>query len=91
MTSFSAYMGSPVVTTEKLVGYSEAYAAFEGMTKLLSSGVLEKENDFGRKLAGGLQVKQCIAKYPGTYEATGLKNVKCIEDDNIPLVNYCYI
>ena len=85
MSVFISHCGSPVVLVEKLLSGTETSTALKGMIKLLSSGVLDKTNDFGRKSDGGLEVKQ-FAKYPGVYEATGLENMKSLKNSDIPLV-----
>lgn len=75
MTVYVAIMGSPVVLLEKLVAGTEISSAFKGMAKMLSTGVLGKSSDFGRKSDGGLEIKQLL-KHPGVYGAAGLENVK---------------
>lgn len=90
MTAFISHVGSPVVLVEKLVSGTEVSTALKGMMKLLSSGVLDESNDFGRKSNSGLEVKQFVT-HPGVYEATGLENIKSLDKANIPLVNiYSY-
>lgn len=87
MSAVVPYVGSPVVLVERLLGGTETSAAFEGMVKLLSSGVLEKSNEFGRKSGGGLEIKQSM-KHPGVFKATGLENVKKADAS---LVNICFV
>ena len=89
MSVFISHVGSPVVLVEKLLSGTETSTALKGMMKLLSSGVLDETNDFGRKSDGGLEVKQ-FAKYPGVYEATGLENIKSLKNSDIPLVSTCF-
>ena len=75
-------MGAPTIIIEKLISGTETLGALEGIKKLLASGVCEKANDFGRKSAGGLEVKQS-SKYPGVYEAFGLDKISLPQaDDN---------
>ena len=86
MTAFISHVGSPVVLVEKLVSGTEVSTALRGMMKLLSSGVLDESNDFGRKSNSGLEVKQSVT-HPGVYEVNGLENMKSLDKANIPLVN----
>lgn len=60
MSVFVSHVGSLVVLVEKLLSGTETSMALEGMMKLLSSGVLDKNNDFGRRSDGGLEVKQFV-------------------------------
>ena len=76
-------MGAPTIIIEKLISGREIVNALEGIKKLLVSGVCEKANDFGRKSAGGLEVKQS-SKYPGVYEAFGLDKISLPQDDSKP-------
>lgn len=76
-----AIMGAPTIVIEKLFAGTETLNSMEGTKKLLISGVCEKENDFGRKSAGGLEVKQS-SKYPGVYEAFGLDKISLPQDDS---------
>ena len=81
-------MGAPTIIIEKLFAGTETLDAMEGTKKLLVSGVCEKTNDFGRKSAGGLEVKQS-SKYPGVYEAAGLDKISLPQDDSkLPPVSY---
>ena len=84
MSAFICHVGSPVVLVEKLLSGTETSTALQGMMKLLSSGVLDEVNDFGRKSDGGLKVEQSV-NYPGVYIATGLED-KSLENVDIPLV-----
>ena len=74
-------MGAPTIDIEKLFAETEILNAMQGIKKLLVSGVCEKANDFGRKSAGGLEVKQS-SKYPGVYEAVGLDKISLPQDDS---------
>lgn len=82
-----AMMGAPIILVEKLIAGTETLASLEAVKKLLVSGVCEEANDFGRKSAGGLEVKQS-SNYPGVYEATGLDRIILPEDNDLPLVWY---
>jgi len=74
-------MGAPTIDLEKLLSGTETFDALEGVKKLLVSGVCGKANDFGRKSAGGLEVKES-SKYPGVYEAFGLDKINLPQDDS---------
>jgi len=69
-----AFMGAPNILIEKGVSGTETLKALEATKKLLASGVCEEANDYGKKSAGVVEVKQST-KYSGIYEATGLEKV----------------
>ena len=84
-----AFMGAPTIIVEKLISGTETFSALEGTKKLLVSGVCEKANDFGKKSACGLEVKQS-SKYPGVYEAFGLDKISLPQNDSeLPPVCRC--
>ena len=81
-----AFMGAPTIIIEKVLSGTETSTALEGIKKLLVSGVCDKANDFGKKSAGGLEVKQST-KYEGVYEAFGLDKINLPKDENeLPVV-----
>ena len=57
-----AFMGSPVVIREKLISGNETTLAYDGMKKLLSSGISESDGDD----SSSLEVRKA-SKHPCLY------------------------